>query len=88
MDASFKKRFAQVLIAGSAMVLVAACNNDMLSMQPMPNDKPVVVKDHECRHHNKHHNHHKHHRAHHNKKHHKQADTTKKASAAATNTQS
>lgn len=68
MDASFKKRVAQLLVAGSAVMLVAACTNDMQSFQPMPAEKTVVVKDHECKHHNKHHN--KHHKLHHNKKHH------------------
>lgn len=86
MDASFKKRIAQVLVAGSAAVLLAACTNDMQSFQPLPVEKTVVVKDHECKHHKKHHNKHhhhnkKHHGAKHHKKHHMKHD--KKADAGA-----
>lgn len=94
MDTSFKKRVAQILVAGSAAMLLAACTNDMQSFQPMPAEKTVVVKDHECKHHHHHHhkhhnkkhhhaNHHKNHHKNHHMKHDKKAEATTNAAEAA-----
>ena len=86
MDTSVKKRVAQILVAGSAAMLLAACTNDMQSFQPMPAEKTVVVKDHECKHHHHHHKHHnhKHHHANHHKKHHMKHDKKAEATTNAT----